>query len=106
MNDPADSHKEWDKCKALMDKTQTPHFDFRSRFDSSGKKLFEGNQKLSLKDFQTLSTTLESEVNLPYKDYIKQIEAYVATTLALDCKLKGLSKKLMTEIQTVQTTTK
>jgi hypothetical protein len=106
VTDPADNHMEWDKCKTLMDKTHTSDFDFRSRFDSSGKKLFEGKQKLTLKDFHSLSTTADSELNLPYKDYVKQIEAYVATSGPLDCKLKCLSKKLMTEIQTLQRTTK
>jgi hypothetical protein len=104
--DSADSHKEWDKCKTIMDNTHTPDFDFRSRFDDDGKKLFEGKQKLTIKDFHSLSTTADSEVNLPYKDYLKQIEAYVATSGPLDCKLKCLSKKLMKEIQTIERTTK
>lgn len=106
VTDPEDNHKEWDKCKTLMDKIHTSDFDFRSRLDSAGKKLFEGKQKITLKDFHSLSITADSEVNLPYKDYVKQIEAYVATSGPLDCKLKCLSKKLMTEIQTLQLTTK
>jgi len=95
-------HFETRKKDLLANKVKSSNF--RENYLKSGKRVFETQDCLKVTDFQSLTSNIESVINMDYKDVASAMGELIIQSQPLYAKIKTLGKQLLVELNAVNNT--